>query len=686
MERTVVHIIKKTSRYRTLNDRVALVESNDALGIIRADIPRYPQGTVLDDDGDTLTVKGVRLRDGTIQYDGGRVSALKDLEALYNMTKDILPYWAIQHIAEVYPSMSAIMFTVNPYFIFSPVYFKQEEIDSFFITPEDISRKIVSSTFIRRKYQIQAFIMYELHLSESGGSTCETFGALKSAVKEKLKSIRQPLTSLEDRYFASFINELNSYALETRASEDDFGKDKIFYMDTRDFSDTALVARTEIHNIENNIYKGILSRYKADNILSSCTIYPNDNLSAEQNYALDFILKSRGNVCIMTGGPGTGKTTVISEVVDTVTKQGLSVKVIAPTGKAARRSKDSLHALGIDSIQTSTIHRLLGYGTRNEDEKEKQLEAVKNINLIIIDEFSMANMSIFEEFLENTDVKNTKILIVGDADQLLSVEAGNLLYDLIHMGVPTVTLKQNHRSLSDIKEISGYINRQMTDETIAFLKDHTDPDGDVVFVDVAGKRASEVLDSVTQASIDNLFSSDKSGIIITPWRKDSIKISSESINAKIWNGLSEINHNKKYVAGFRMDDPVIIGRTNYKTTTPYCNGDVGRITGAKMTDDEGLVYIITDPDGKELYVSAADKVSLSYAITAHKAEGSEYDTVYLVLPDVSQMVTTRLIFTMATRAKKKLVIFSTYKTITEVLGSKNEEHRDTYLSTVPMLK
>lgn len=685
MERTVVHIIKKTSRYRTLNDRIALVELDDALGIVKADIPKYPQGTVLDDDGNTLTVKGIRLHDGTIQYEGSRVKTLKDLESLYNMTKDIFPYWGIQHISETYPGLSAEMFMANPYFIFSPVYFKQDEIDSFIVTPKDISQKIVSSTFIKRKYQIQAFIMYELHMSESNGSTCESFNVMKSAVKEELKSIGQPLTSSEDRYFASFINELNSYAPETKASKDDFGNDKIFYMDTRNFSNATLVARTEIHNIEDHIYKGILSRYKANNVLSSCTICPNDNLSAEQNYALDFVLKSQGNICIMTGGPGTGKTTVISEIVNTVTNQKLSVKVVAPTGKAARRSKDSLHALGINSIQTSTMHRLLGYGTRDEEEKAKQLETIKDINLIIIDEFSMANIDIFEEFLEATDIQNTKILIVGDADQLLSVEAGNLLFDLIHMGVPTVTLKHNHRSLSDIKEISDYINEQKIDEAVTFLKNHTDPAGNVVFADVAGKRASEVLDEVSQMSINNLFSSNKPGIVITPWRKETIKVSSESINAKIWNGLSNINHNKKYIAGFRADDPVIIGHTNYKTTTPYCNGDVGRITGAKMTDDEGLVYIITDPDGKELYVSAADKVSLSYAITAHKAEGSEYDTVYIVLPDACSSVTTRLLFTMVTRAKKKLVIFSTYKTITAVLKSKNEEHRDTYLSTVPML-
>lgn len=393
--------------------------------------------------------------------------------------------------------------------------------------------------------------------------------------------------------------------------------------------------------------------------------------SEDQKHAIANILKSR--IAILNGGPGTGKSTCLKAITDcykAVNPRGAVVQV-APTGKAARRMTEST------KFPSDTIHRAIGIYTASD------LSAGGNKKLpqglVICDEVSMVDSSIMRCLL-NSVAEGSQVVLVGDADQLPSVGAGNVLADMIASEkIPVYKLTENHRQASGAgiiienarKVNTGNTNLVYNSDRFEFAEVNTEQE--------AWDKILQIYDRETRK-----WGADRVAILC-PRRKD-VLVSSESIN----KGLQDIV-NPRY-----QDDPfIIIGGREFrvrdrvmqtKNTEAASNGDVGVIKGihTSASDDgeyETKIYILFE-DGTEVVYTPEDmkNVSLAYAMTIHKSQGSEYACV--ISPFLSSqkcpLFQRPILYTAITRASQKCIIVGDTKAVTETVLTESSD-RETLL-------
>ena len=374
---------------------------------------------------------------------------------------------------------------------------------------------------------------------------------------------------------------------------------------------------------------------------------------------------------ILTGGPGTGKTTTLNAIINILQNKGLTVFLAAPTGRAAQRMTQ------ITGCEAKTVHRMLEVSW-NKDENPIFMRDETNpleCDVLVIDELSMVDSKLFEGILRAMS-DSCRLIMVGDCDQLPSVGAGNVLGDLIHSRkIPVVQLNEIFRQSMESLIITN-AHRIVRGEYPVL----TDTTSDFFFVNRS--NMNDVVATVAELYIKRLpntyrYSPLEDIQILCPSRKG--QIGTAEINKAIQNTINpkdsfkrELNINGTVL---RMGDKVMQNKNNYNIAWTKSNGENGE---GVFNGDIGILIGITN-NPITLQVAYEDKVAvydgesaieleLAYAVTVHKSQGNEFNAVIIPLyNNPPQLLYRNLLYTAVTRAKKTLVI----------VGSSNTLHRMT---------
>lgn len=369
-------------------------------------------------------------------------------------------------------------------------------------------------------------------------------------------------------------------------------------------------------------------------------------LAPSQRAAIELMLRSK--VCVITGGPGVGKTTIVNSIVQIAAAHDAEILLAAPTGRAARRLGEST------GREAKTIHRLLevnaqdGGFARDED---TPLEC----DLLIVDEASMMDVMLMQALVAALPAE-AALLLVGDVDQLPAVGPGQVLADVIHSGaVPVVRLTEVFRqdAASRIIVSAHEINEGRMPEL-------SNRDGDFFFFKCSdsGSAAETIVDLVAER-IPKKFNLDplREIQVLCPMRRGTAGV--EGLNAALQKRLNPRASDpaapriERFGTAFHAGDKVMQTVNNYEKDV--FNGDTGVIVGIELESSTAIV----DIDGRRLQYreDELDDLVLAYATTIHKSQGSEYAAVVIALTmQHAVMLQRNLIYTAVTRGKKLVVI------------------------------
>ncbi len=418
----------------------------------------------------------------------------------------------------------------------------------------------------------------------------------------------------------------------------------------------------------------------------------------QENISLDImqhkaVIESiKHGLLVLTGGPGTGKTTTINTMIQFFEREGMSILLAAPTGRAAKRMTEAT------GYEAQTIHRLLEVNGNPEEEgnvngfmrnRENPLEA----DVIIIDEMSMVDLPLMHALLSAV-IPGTRLILVGDVNQLPSVGPGSVLKDIIASGrFPVVTLTKIFRQAgeSDIVVNAHKINAgepvilDNKSRDFFFLRRQ---DADVII---------SVIITLIQKKLPKYVDALPSEIqVMTPTRKGLLGV--ERLNTILQQYLNPPDSKKaeKEIGGrmFRVGDKVMQIKNNYQleweVSTRFgltvdkglgvFNGDMGIIREIHLYDE--TVEVEYDEGRRVKYpFDMTEELELAYAITVHKSQGSEYPAVIIpLLPGPRLLYNRNLLYTAVTRAKKCLTIVGSDTTFQEMIQNKREQDRYTSLA------
>ncbi len=387
-------------------------------------------------------------------------------------------------------------------------------------------------------------------------------------------------------------------------------------------------------------------------------------------------------VMVLTGGPGTGKTTVIRAVITVFERMGLKIALAAPTGRAAKRMSEAT------SHEARTIHRLLemdyssGKPTFRRDENDMLDE-----DAVIIDEASMVDALLMASLLKAIK-PGARLILIGDADQLPSVGAGYVLNDIIESGrISSVCLKEIFRQAQ-----SSYIVKNAHAINGGEYPDLKVKDGDFFFLKREdGKAVAQTVVDLIATRLPKTYGDEiRNGIqVITPSHKGAA--GTENLNAMLQSALNppEAFKPEKKVRDvvFRAGDKIMQTKNNYdivwekdgKEGNGIFNGDIGTV----LSVDSHAETLTVDFDGRlaEYEFSALDEIEHAYAITIHKSQGSEYPVVIIPLFSYSPRLLTRnLLYTAVTRAKDMVILVGSEDIVKSMVDNNRLVQRYTGLS------
>lgn len=401
----------------------------------------------------------------------------------------------------------------------------------------------------------------------------------------------------------------------------------------------------------------------------------------------------RNGIFILSGGPGTGKTTTINMMIHYFESEGLDIFLAAPTGRAAKRMTEAT------GYEARTIHRMLELNSALSDEDTRKVSFERNeenpleADVIIIDEMSMVDIQLFQALLKAV-IPGTRLILVGDVNQLPSVGAGQVLRDLITSGkFPMVELKKIFRQAqeSDIVVNAHKIN---AGEQISFDNKSRDffllerNDVNVIYKHMI-QLIQEKLPRYVKASAYDIQ-------VLTPMRKGSLGC--ETLNGILQRYLNPPDAGKKeHISGdtvYREGDKVMQVKNNYQLEweivsrygipvdrgTGVFNGDMGRIR--EINEAASCLVVEYDEQKRVTYPFAMlEELELSYAVTIHKSQGSEYPAVILPLLTGPRMLFNRnLLYTAITRAKSCVTILGSSDTVRSMIENVSENKRYTALA------
>ncbi len=387
-------------------------------------------------------------------------------------------------------------------------------------------------------------------------------------------------------------------------------------------------------------------------------------------------------VTVVTGGPGTGKTTVIRALIQIFDGMGFDVALAAPTGRAAKRMSEAT------SHEAKTIHRLLEMGYSSEDSSYPEFARDENDPLeedvIIIDEASMIDNYLMYSLLKAIK-PGARLVIIGDSDQLPSVGAGNVLHDI---------LDSNRFSTVALTEIF-----RQAQKSLIVTNAHTINSGKMPLLDIKDNDfffLPRKSDRETAATIADLYNNRlpkaygediRNGIqVICPSRRG--ESGTENLNVILQNALNPPSDKKREYKYreivFREGDRVMQTRNNYdlawyigkKSGSGIFNGDIGVIESIGRSD----MTVVFDEKVVEYDFELLEDIEPAYAITVHKSQGSEYPTVIMPVCSAPPMLLTRnLLYTAVTRAQTRVILVGREETVAQMVNNARQMMRYTGL-------
>ncbi|MBR1592562.1 MAG: ATP-dependent RecD-like DNA helicase [Ruminococcus sp.] len=512
--------------------------------------------------------------------------------------------------------------------------------------------------------RITAGIQYILKVNTSAGHSCLPLDTL-TALAEKFLTVSEE--DFNKSYNAALAeNELFTYVKNDRIYvylpdyyyAEKFIADRIHIL--KNFSspeNPGIDAMIDIEEEENNIKYGQMQRKAISSAVSD-------------------------SLMILTGGPGTGKTTALNAIISILEKKGDRVLLAAPTGRAAKRMAD------LTNREAKTIHRLLEV----KYSKEGRLTFSHNENnpldcdVLIVDEMSMVDVLLFESLIRAVRL-GCKLIMVGDGDQLPSVGAGNLLNDMINSGViPSVKLREIFRQAEKSCIITN-AHKIVSGE----YPDLTRKDNDFFFFRRDDySQAAELTVQLAKTRLPKAFhfSPTDDIQILTPSRKGSVgAIELNKILQKELNPRSRSKPEYKgYIYTYRQGDKVMQTRNNYDIPwekgnehgTGIFNGDIGKII--KMDKLSQTAVIEFDGRNAVYPFDMLSQVELAYAITVHKSQGCEFDAVIMpVMEGFEKLSYRNLLYTAVTRAKKLMILIGSEQKIKNMTDNNKKSMRYTCL-------
>ncbi len=456
---------------------------------------------------------------------------------------------------------------------------------------------------------------------------------------------------------------------------------------TEDGDTECLVALSKNYMLENSIAAGLVKMQARCNTLNIAV--DDDVARYEREHGVSLHVNQKeaikaainNGIVVISGGPGTGKTTIVNCIVDIMNANKLSIELCAPTGRAAKRLAETT------GIEARTIHRLLGFKFENgysgfTYNENNQLEA----DVVIVDEISMADIFIFNALVKAMPM-GSRLVLVGDCDQLPSVSAGNILADVIASGLFSVnylTFVYRQAERSRIISNAHLINRG----EMPIIDNESD---DFYYFEVLDReRQTDVIVDIVKTRVPNFKKVSVEDIqVLSPAKRGAAGV--EMLNVALQSALNP--DGKEYAFSreprFRVGDKVMHVRNNYdkewvklgtseEKGSGVFNGDLGyviKVVGDTLTVamEDGRLIEYTPEDIEELM--------LAYAVSVHKSQGSEFPVVVVSITPGSPMLQTRnLLYTAVTRAKDTVVLVGDKKNIYRMVKNDYTEKRYTLLT------
>ncbi len=391
------------------------------------------------------------------------------------------------------------------------------------------------------------------------------------------------------------------------------------------------------------------------------------SLAPEQRNAV--VTGLRNHLSIITGGPGTGKTTIINFIQKIFKENHPDAKILlcAPTGRAARRMYESTGS------KAFTIHKALGLRA-NEDGSYGEVEQL-DYNLIIVDEVSMLDMFLARTFFQAIP-QGAQVVLIGDANQLPSVGPGAVLSEMIDSKVIKVAkltkvYRQNGDSriaLNSLLMCKGKYSLDYGDDFILYPAED--------FEEASKIMVREYMNAVEEVGVDDVS-------MLSPFRNNKTATGVDSLNLKIKDIVNPPAPSKKEMTAFgktfREGDKVM----QTKTLDDVSNGDIGYITKIIKKDEPVAIIDFGDDRVVEYYQADLETVDWAYATTVHKSQGSEYKIViFNIMNGHDIMLKRNLAYTAVTRAKQKVIIIGQKSALVKAIrtGIENEDKRNTLLA------
>lgn len=587
-------------------------------------------------------------------------SAFRELKGMQNAVMFMQSYNISTNLAikiyNVYLNKTETILQENPYRLV-------EDIDGVgFYTADKIAQKLGIKA--DSDFRIRAGILHVLkEVGDKGGNTYIKMNNLISELGELLK------IDVKERVQAILNNMCFDGVVKFLQNAD--GEDCV--MSTKMYSMEKLIAATL------NLFK--LNEHPKYDIKDDISLYQklnNFELHPTQFEAVDVAVNN--SVSVITGGPGTGKTTIIKSILHVFSNMGKKVKLMAPTGRAAKRLSEST---GRDA---STIHRALEVDFMSFEKFKYNVSNKLPYDVVIVDEVSMVDVQLFF-YLVRALRNGTQLVLVGDKDQLPSVGAGNVLGDIIASNViPVVCLthiyRQDDNSLivTNAHAINNGKDPVINNRSKDFFFDYKE-------------NPEDILKSVKDMQIRRIpafLGIDNSRIQVLSAMKNGV-CGVENLNKTLQEAINPPSMSKPEISTdrytYRVGDRVMQITNNYERVwkkdfylgTGVFNGDIGVISHINRQTGETEVEF---EDGRiATYVqSDLPELMLSYAITIHKSQGSEFDVVIIPLVAGPPMLLSRnLLYTAVTRAKTMVVLVGTTKVMKMMIHNNHTQERYTML-------
>lgn len=544
-----------------------------------------------------------------------------------------------------------------------------------FKTADDIASK--AGIHMDSDYRIRSGILYILLQASAEGHTYLPAEILKERTAE--------LLGLDARMIPPLLSNLamdKKLVIKIKDGEQRVYASAYYY--------TELSCARMLHDLNLSIENELLpaEEEKMQALLKS--------LEEEQGIELDELQRKavlrcvKSGLMILSGGPGTGKTTTINTMIRYFEREGMDILLAAPTGRAAKRMTEAT------GYEARTIHRLLEINGAVEEGKRAQFERNAGnpieADVVIIDEMSMVDIYLFKALLEAVSV-GTRLIMVGDVDQLPSVGPGQVLQDLIDSrAFPVVILKKIFRQAgeSDIVVNAHKINHGEKIELNNKSRDFfflERADVNVIYKHMVQLIREKLPPYVDAAPYDIQ--------VLTPMKKGNLgAVTLNNILQQYLNPPSD--QKKEYVSGerlFREGDKIMQIKNNYQIQWEIVssygipvdkgmgvfNGDTGMIR--EINHAAQLLTAEYDEHKRVEYpFSGLDEIELAYAVTIHKSQGSEYPAVILpILAGPRMLFNRNLLYTAVTRARKCVTILGSRQTIYEMIRNEKQHRRYTSL-------